>query len=278
MRSVSRILSLMMVFGLIIAIPASTQPMIGSSDEVSTESNLPMLILVNRLELSEEQMRTLSEIFGALIDEKTVIQALVDDFEQAMIAYSGTAEELDALLATFQEDQRALAEALRESMVASFDQIRDLLSVNQGLALAEQLPQLLGRAAMGVGRSSGRVMGSESMGGRQLGLGTENQTGETMREHMQQFFMQRGEQTPEEWAEQVKERMGGALGVFGAQAGQRAGSDQSSGMMMQGGMGQRGGMAIFMQRGRLAQAGHGDLFSILEQIKDVLDLKLEAIE
>jgi len=278
MKKIPRVLSLALVVGLIAAIPASTQMIGGSIGVASNDSDLPMLILVNRLELSEEQMNILNDILADLIDEQEQIRELAAGFEDEMIEFNGTGEELDAMLATFQEDRAALAEALRESIEVSLDQIRDLLSINQGLVLQEQLPQLLGRGSMGAAHSRGRLVSSDSM--RSLGQGTEDEAAGTMREHMQERFKQLGDQVPEELIEQLKERFGGALEEFGARLGQRSNGNQPGGHSMLGQvkMGQRGGVSPAMQHMQTSRSGHGNLFEILEQIKDVLDLKLEALE
>ncbi len=148
MKRVSRILSMVIVVGMIAAIPASTQILFGSGGEATDESNLPMLILVNRLEMSVEQMEGLLGILTDLLDEREQIDGLQSEFEDAMIEFNGTGEELDEMLATFREDQQALAEAMRESLATSLDDARDILSINQGIVLREALPALTGLGAV----------------------------------------------------------------------------------------------------------------------------------
>lgn len=166
-KKITRILSMVLVVGLIAAIPASTQILGGSSTAIG-ESDLPMLILINRLELSEEQMNALNDILSDLVDEKDEMSGLTAEFEEAMIEFNGTEEELDAMLVTFREEQQALAEALGESVEVSLDKVRDLLSINQGLVLQEELPQLLGGALMGSNRSNGRMQGEAQMMGTRM--------------------------------------------------------------------------------------------------------------
>lgn len=169
MKKISRILSMVIVVGLIAAIPASTQILSGSGGESSDESNLPMLILVNRLELSEEQMEELQDILIDLLEEKEAMDALRAGFEDGMIEFSGTGEELDELLATFREDQGTLAEAMHESIEASLDEVRDLLSINQGIVLREALPELLrGGASLGLDHGVGRLQNSSGMMGNSM--------------------------------------------------------------------------------------------------------------
>ena len=291
MKKISRILSMVIVVGMIAAIPASTQILSGSRSESSDESNLPMLILVNRLEMSEEQMKALHGILTDLLAEREQIDGLQSEFEDAMIAFSGTGEELDELLATFREDQQALAVTLRESLATSLDQARDILSINQGIVLREALPALSGRDTS--------VAPDRSMMGK-MGQGMDAADSETMREQMKQRIEQMkeriehlGNQVPEE----LRERMAGLLGGFVEGIRERLDgrfdsdadqADHRNAMPMQGAMGQRGergqfsGNSLPMQRlqsDRDERAGEQvHLFEVLEQVAEVLELKLEAME
>ena len=320
MKKISRILTMVIVVGMIAAIPASTQVLPGSRGEISDDSNLPILILINRLELSEEQMNSLHDILSNLLEVKAEPEALLAEFEDVMIEFSGTGEELDALMATFREDQQVLAEALRESIQASLDQARDLLSINQGNVLREALPSLLGRD---VSRTSGSIrslpmgradmmeqmqqlprgalpqmqapmMGSERMSGRggsfdeipdrfasdsMASRMQERFDGDSMPEMFEERF---GDQVPEALREKMEDHFGGH---FDNNADHQDIRNESA-MPMQGvmglrGRGQFGEDSFSTQRPQLVhdeQFGvHGDLFELLEQVIEVLELKLAAI-
>ncbi len=281
MKKISRILSLVMVVGMIAAIPASTQILSGSGGESSDESNLSMLILVNRLELSEEQMEELRDILTGLLEEKDGMDALRAEFEESMISFSGTGEELDELLATFREDQGTLTEAMRESTESSLDEVRDLLSINQGIVLREALPSMLGRdtsrasgsiPSLPMGRADmmeqmqqaprgaqpriqSPLMGSAGMSGRSGSFDEipDRFAGRSMASRMQErfdddsmpeMFEERfGEQIPEALRERMEDRFDGD--------------------------------SFSTQR---PQAVHGDLLGLLEQVVEVLELKLGAME
>lgn len=350
-KKISKVLSMVLVVGLIAAIPASTQILGGSSITAVGESDLPMLILVNRLELSEEQMNALNDILSDLVDEKEEMSGLAAEFEEAMIEFNGTEEELDEMLTAFREEQQALAEALSESIEVSLDNVRDLLSINQGLVLQEELPQLLGGVLLGTGRSNGQMQGAaqmtgtrmasasmgragmmgqrsvhggqmqsqmqtgsragarfgecedeaisiriqdqlgERMGGRiqedaegmmeqRLGRNLDDETFEAMNERMKERFEQMGDQVPEGIVERIGERFGGAIAESGAQMGHGSVAGQS-GRRAALGLGrteQRGGASLTMQHMQSTQSGRGNLFELLEQVTDVLELKLEAME
>jgi hypothetical protein len=182
MKKIPKILSMVLVVGLIAAIPASTQILADAATEGSTgtavANRLPLLILVNRLELSQEQTVALRDILSNLIGERGESEKLAADFEQTMISFAGTSEELDTLLATFREDQQALAGTLRESMASSLDEVRDLLSINQGLVLQETLPQLMGSVLLGTNQEIGArlqraaQMGAAGVSSRSMARGT----------------------------------------------------------------------------------------------------------
>ena len=194
MRKISRILSLIVVVATMAAIPASTQILSESGGDSSADGNLSLLILVNRLELSEEQMRSLHSIFTGLLEEKEGMDGLRAEFEDAMIEFNGTSEQLDELLVAFREDREALAEAMSESIETSLDDVRDLLSINQGIALREALPELLGGGSfLGPDRGVGQLQNPPGVMGRSMlsvpmgrgGMGQQAQRSGRMQSPMQ---------------------------------------------------------------------------------------------
>jgi len=236
-KKISRILSMVLVVGMIAAVPASTQILSEPGGESSDSGNLPMLILVNRLELSAEQMEELRDILTGLLEEKEGMDALRAEFEESMISFNGTGEELDELLAEFREDQGTLADAMRESIETSLDEVRDLLSINQGIALREVLPKLLGRgASLEPGRGVNRLQNTpEMMGNRMPSVPMRRDFGSNL-----------------------------------SQMGQLRGRGQFSGnsLPLQ--------PLQSIQGGRLGE--HGNMFELLEQVAEVLELKLGTME
>ena len=213
MKKISKVLSMVLVVGLVAAIPASTQIMAGSSIAAVSESDLPMLILVNRLELSEEQMTALNNILSDLVDEKQEGERLIAEFEEAMIRFNGTGEELDVMLGSFREDQQALAETLSESIETSLDEVRDLLSINQGIVLREQLPQLLGldTAQRAIG-SNGQLQNAPDMMSNRMAASSSMGRSGMMGQQQMSPQMSRGGQTqPQAQGRFVESGRNGAL-------------------------------------------------------------------
>jgi len=159
------------VIGMIAVLPASAQVIPGAADD----NNMSLLIPINRLELTEDQMIGLHDILSGFLETRDGMDSLVPELEKGMIEFSGTGEELDELLATFREDQIVQMEALRESVASTLDGVRDLLSINQGIVLREELPGLLelgqgremeagSRRVQGVSSGMGQRMSANSMG------------------------------------------------------------------------------------------------------------------
>jgi len=301
MKRISKVLSLVMVVTLMAVLPASTQVMSEARDETADSHVLSMLVLVNRLELSDEQLGSLHEILTGLLEERDGLGQLRDDFEQSMIAFDGTSEELDVLLLAFQEDQRTLTEALRASVEGSMDSLGDLLSVNQGLVLQDSLPHILGagqgnkfmgiegRQAMREGMGPGMMrdgqrkdMGlfsredeadAEGDGVRaRLGQGLDNVDIEAMREQMGQRLEQFEAQIPEAMREQMMERIGEALGQWG-QRNEAVGERR-----LPGALGQRSGRLVQGQRGTGTPGQQREPFALLESLVEALELKMSAVE
>ena len=319
MKKISRVLSMVIVVGMMAAIPASTQVLSGSGGESSEAGYLPMLVLVNRLELSVEQMEALRDILTNVLEEKDEMDRLRAEFDEVMIEFNGTSDELDELLTTFREDQRALAEAMRESIGTSLDEVRDLLSINQGIMLRAALRELVGGGALELAAPSGGQMRSSMHGGarmdgtngsfdrdsmssmmqermgsgamterfgermsqglddadieamirQRIGQDFDDETIETMREQMQGRF------------ERLREHFLGAVEDLGERSGQNLGG-RNFGQMGQ--MNSRAGNATVykIDGGQLVGRGQlgdrGQLFELLEQVAEVLELKLEAME
>jgi hypothetical protein len=151
----SKILAMMLVLGLLAGIPASTQVLSGS--EGADEVGLGMLVLINRLELSVEQMQALHGILMNLHTSTDTLTASSDTFRDAMIAFTGTSEELDALMEAYRQEQQSAMADVRGVAATSLREIGDLLTLNQGLALRAALSELQGRRE--IARPFGAVVG-----------------------------------------------------------------------------------------------------------------------
>ncbi len=139
MKKVRLILSLALIAGMLAIIPASAQ--IGASTEGSESGteNLPLIITINRMELTPTQMQEIRDILAGVLSEADTLKADRDAFTQEMLEFSGSADELDALLAAFREQVKEKATSLRESAQGVLDGIKGILTIKQGEILRESL-------------------------------------------------------------------------------------------------------------------------------------------
>jgi hypothetical protein len=168
-----RILPLLGLLAIAIAAPLAA---IGAAEAVESESakssdtvNLPLLVLVNRLELTDEQMTTLHGLLRGVLDDreaaKSAHESLQAAFEEEMVAFDGTSEELEALLEAHRTEIEALREEHGGSLEDVLDVIKETLTFEQGQLLQAALPMLLTEREAEQG-ALGTLMGQSSRGGR----------------------------------------------------------------------------------------------------------------
>ena len=272
-----RIASVVIMLGLIAAIPASTQVLFGTRSDEAEATNLPLLVLVNRLELTPEQMEEIHGLLAGLLEEREALELRRAELEQDLIAFTGAAEELDEILEVFRAETEEQAQAARQHAADVIDQIKEILTLKQGELLAEVFPGLLGeRDATELPRGNvGRILGMHVPGAPA-----------TLRERILGKAEERFGEYPEV-LEQLQERIGNVA----------PGAD-FSGRMQRGGFGMPfGGQEQRMQQGfrgggRFGEGsqcfGAGTQMSVgrgmqnrgldwIEQLVEVLELKLEAI-
>jgi hypothetical protein len=264
-----RIASVVVLLGLIAAIPASTQVLFGAEEDEVEGVNLPLLVLVNRMELTREQMEEIHGLLAGLLEERDALKLRRAELEQEMIAFNGTAEELDEILEAFRAETEEQVQAASQHAEDVIDRIKEILTLKQGEILAEFLPGFLGdRSAVFLPRVGvGGVLGQRGTG-----------AASTLREEILGQLEERLGEYPEV-LDRLQERFGDA-----------ASGEGFSGRMQRGGFGMAlGGQAQgirqgFGNRGQVGQAlqspggtTHRGL-DWIEQLVEVLELKLEAIE
>lgn len=167
MKKIMVSISLALILGLLVVIPGSTQ-MQTSSEEVgpSDATSLRLLIAINRLELTQSQMRQVHDILAGLLDEATALEADRDAFAQEMLLFSGSADELNARLTSFAEQMKDKAASLQESAQGALDEIKGILTVKQGEILRESFMPMhdrmwVGKAGLTGMRDRGRTQGEQ---------------------------------------------------------------------------------------------------------------------
>lgn len=290
-----RIGSLVFLLGLIAAIPASTQVLFGSSGGDAEGSNLPLIILVNRMELTPEQMEEIHGLLEGLLEEREALELRRAELEEDMIAFTGTAEALDEILEAFRAGSVEQVEAARKHVAEVIDRIKEILTLKQGEVLAEVLPGLLGDRGWSVPQSgiagTTRGRGTGRVGEFRMPFGRQDEDSKLgLREQLLERLEERFGDRPE-IVERLQQRLGestvsGPLSGMAAQGGgfgmSPGGHEQMMGRSFGGcgrpglGFQQRPGgvnVQIHVQPGEMQhQAANW-----IEQLVEVLELKLEAI-
>ncbi len=161
-----RVVLVLAVLGALAAIPASTQVLQTNSQTPSDRAgaNLQLVVLVNRLELSRAQMETLRTTIGGLLAQRDVLDQKRAAFEQEMIAFNGTAEELNARLVTFNAEMKTARAAFREQVATAVDTLKETLTMKQGEILMNAFPGLMGRLDTASTQAAGAVPQAMSSG------------------------------------------------------------------------------------------------------------------
>jgi hypothetical protein len=269
-----RIASVVVLLGLVAAIPASTQVLFGSGGDTAQESDLPLLILVNRMELTVDQMEEIHGLLGGLLEDREALDLRRDELEAEMIAFHGSAEELDEILEAFRSETQERVEAARGHAQDVIDRIKEVLTLKQGEILGEFVRGLLderGASALpqrGVGRILGQ-RGSQA-GEPQITFGQwAERAALDLREQMLGQLEERFADNPE-ILRRLQQRLGGAAPNGGSRDGMQRGPFGQGFQQRFGGEDER----MPAQRGVMGHRG----LDWIERLVEVLELKLEAIE
>jgi len=145
-KKILKALPLVALLGLMVAVPASTQG-IDVGEMADDAVSLPLLLAVNRLELTTDQMESILAVLEGVVAERDVVSQLQAAFTEEMLRFDGTAEQLDERLAAHRTEIETVAEGLRERIAEAVDGIKATLSMAQGEVLQRVIPQLFGGPA-----------------------------------------------------------------------------------------------------------------------------------
>ena len=273
MKKIMVSISLALILGLLVVIPGSTQ-MQTSSEEVgpSDATSLRLLIAINRLELTQSQMRQVHDILAGLLDEATALEADRDAFAQKMLLFSGSADELNARLTSFTEQMKDKAASLQESAQGALDEIKGILTVKQGEILRESFMPMHDR--MWVGKA-----GLTGMRDRRRTQG-EQLTSQGRGRMRQQFRTQLEDEASGPIADRIREfidmhpemrkQMAQRFGVMNQET-QRPLGQRGAQSLQQ-------GTQLRVDHPLLAQRLANKRLATLQQIVDILEAKLQYIQ
>ena len=267
MKIVTRIVPFAVIMGLLAIVPASAQLETTPNTEAS---NLGLLITINRLELTADQMQQIRGILAGVLDEANALKEGRSAFEQKMLRFNGTGEELDALVEAFREQQTASASAVQEKAQQALEDLKGILTLKQGETLGGVFDRLLGTRSGAMVPQGDRFQGGpQGMQGRAMGAAR-----------------------PAEMREQVMERLRERLGEDDADF-DRPAQFLSDHPRLQGRLAERDRKDVSdadpffrpgdRQSGRFAgfmlrRGAFGErLMSQLEAVIDILDAKIQAV-
>jgi len=132
------------------------------------ELNLNLIVLVNRLQLTPEQLAAVRERIAEVVDKASAIEARRDAFAKELLTFTGNEQELDAKLAAFEKEMDGLRKDLATTAQENIDELKGILTVRQGEVLREALQgrfRLAGAASLSALRQGARRAGRAALQG-----------------------------------------------------------------------------------------------------------------
>jgi hypothetical protein len=134
------------------------------------ELDLNLIILVNRLQLTPEQLAAVRERIAEVVDKARAVEARRDAFAKELLTFAGNEEALDTKLAAFQKEMNGLRKDLATTARENIDELKGVLTIRQGEVLREALPNWIIQGGTGGAlRAQGQTgLGPNTPGGRQV--------------------------------------------------------------------------------------------------------------
>ena len=158
--------TLAMLIGLLLAVPLSAQttgPM--ANKPLAQLQDIRMLVLVDRMNLSVDQMKTLHTALTDVLKQATSLQTLATQFRQDLIDFNGTNDQLNTLIEGYRTKLHDATTALHDQAKTALDSLKTSLTIEQGELLREALMPQAPRMGMMPGAPGAR-MGTNSTPGQ----------------------------------------------------------------------------------------------------------------
>jgi len=271
-KKVTRIVSFAVILGLLAIVPVNAQLDTTQDTDVS---NLGLLVTINRLELTTDQMQQIRDILAGVLDEANALKESRNAFEQEMLRFNGTGEELDVLVEAFREEQSAQASALQEKAKSALEGLKEVLTLKQGETIGSVLDHLLGIRLGTMALQEDRFQaGPLGMRGRAMGENLPSETQEKAMEQLRERFGDEGAHS-----DRVQQFLSTRPGLQGRLAERDwQGSADSDPTFQPFVLGMRSNrfpdLALQLQKGAFGDR----LLSQLEQVIEILNAKLQSIE
>ena len=137
------------LIGLLLAVPLSAQMAGAPVDKPATQlQDMRMLVLVDRMNLSPEQMQQLHTALTNIVDQASGLKNLAASFRQDLINFHGTNDQLNALVDQYREKMHTAMTDLHEKFKTTLDSLKTTLTIEQGELLREALMPAAPRMGM----------------------------------------------------------------------------------------------------------------------------------
>lgn len=176
-RWIAIILAALAAAGLAAAFTMGSLASIDSTQPTTAEKELDLnlVVLVNRLQLTPEQLAAVRERIADVVDQAKAIEARRDAFAVELLTFTGNEEALDAKLAAFEKETAGLRKGLATTVQKNVDELKGILTVRQGEVLREALQgrsRLTGAAGLTALRQGARMAGRSTGQGEATGQGS----------------------------------------------------------------------------------------------------------
>lgn len=256
---------LSLIVALLVMMPGSAQTQASPRGVLANDTGtLGLLITINRMELTPMQMRQIHDSLTGILSERDALTVEREAFEQEMLRFTGTADELDLLLAAFRRQMEDQAGVLRQRLQGSIEEIKGILTISQGEILRNSFMQ---KPGMRMRERQGRM----------------RTQGEDLPPQLHERAMQRpgerlGDETAGPMAEQIREFLAAHPEIRDKMLRWlRDGNGREPMTQRFASEGQRG-RTFGVDRHGPAGRPADELLTKLQQIVDILAVKLQQIE
>ena len=176
-RWIAIVLAVLAAAGLAAALTMGSLASIDSTKTTTAEKELDLnlVVLVNRLQLTPEQLAAVRERIADVVDQAKAIEARRDAFAVELLTFTGNEEALDAKLAAFEKETARLRKGLATTVQKNVDELKGILTVRQGEVLREALQggsRSMGAAGLTALRQGARMAGRSTGQGEATGQGS----------------------------------------------------------------------------------------------------------